>query len=360
MAALVLAWLPACLLLASDPSDPPQPPGNDATDEVGTDAGGCSEGDCGDTAPLCGDGACQEGWVGDRCDASEDCQADPLWGEGICSAGRCAEADFVRVPAGSFIMGCPSGVDVDCLPNATTTAQIEVVLTRTYFVQTHEVTQQEWLLRMDEEPSKNRCAAGTLGRCLLPVERVNWYEALLYANRLSAEQGLLPCYDLDDCTGEELTCTEVGFAGLSCLGYRLPSEAEWEYMARAETTSDYFSGQLEEDQDDCDDGPPELDAIAWYCGNSDNHTHSVQSLTANPWGLYDVAGNVSEWVWDDHVDGVNGPLIDPLGPADGGEHVQRGGSYNGRPRHLQHGSLHRAPSSERKEQVGFRLVRTAP
>jgi len=153
---------------------------------------------------------------------------------------------------------------------------------------------------------------------------------------------------------------------LDCTGYRLPTEAEWEYMARGDTTGDYYSGELLENQDSCNGTTPaHLDIAAWFCGNSHGETQPVRSESLpnnmNPFGLYDVAGNVSEWVWDGWDNYPEGPLTDPLGPTGvvgGGNRVNRGGSAQDRPSELQHGSRGNLRANRERDFVGFRLVRT--
>ena len=195
---------------------------------------------------------------------------------------------YVRIPAGSFTMGSPKtepGRDDDEVRH-------EVVLTRSFWLKATEVTQGEWRQLMGTSPSY----FGSCGdRC--PVEKVNWWEALAYCNALSRSEGLPECYELGGCNnkkpGEDMECKEVRFAGLDCRGYRLPTEAEWEYAARAGTTTPFHTGTcLSTDQANYDGNYPQKG-----CPKGKSHSISVQveSFPANPWGLHDMLGNVWEW-----------------------------------------------------------------
>ena len=231
-----------------------------------------------------------------------------------------------------------------------------MIITRSLYAKIHEVTQGEWQTLMENNPSYFS-SSGDGSNCGsdCPVEQVNWYEALAYANALSASENLQECYELSDCTntpGNDMECTGVSW-DFDCSGYRLPTEAEWEYMIRANTTTTYYNG----------DSDNSLGNIAWYGEDwESSSTHSVAQLEANSWGLYDMSGNVFEWCWDlyDADYYSSSPVTDPIGPDSGSRRIFRGGSWansassarSARRNHHDPGHFYRF--------YGFRIVSSAP
>ena len=241
-----------------------------------------------------------------------DTDVDP----GGCQAG------YVSILPGTFSMGTFEMESVE-----TDETQHTVTITRAFCMKATEVTQGEWQAEMGDNPSSFQ---GCGPNC--PVEQVNWDDAVLYANALSRREGLAECY--------------VGstFAGLTCTGYRLPTEAEWEYAARAGTTGGSYG---------------ELDAVGWYNVNSGGSTHAVGGKTANSFGLYDMLGNVWEWTGDWYGT-YPGTLTDPTGPTTGSYRVVRGGSWittapGARAAYRYYGFT----ADIRYNALGFRLVKTA-
>jgi formylglycine-generating enzyme required for sulfatase activity len=171
----------------------------------------------------------------------------------------------------------------------------------------NEVTQGEWQAAMGNNPSSN---SGCGADC--PVENVSWNDAVDYVNRLSDLAGLQRCYDANR-----------GFVGLACGGYRLPTESEWEYAARAGTATAFHTGGIS--IDGCANDP-NLSAAGWYCGNAGGSIKQVRRKQSNAWGLYDMHGNVQEWVHD-WQGAYPGAVTDPTGPNAGQERCKRGGSY---------------------------------
>jgi formylglycine-generating enzyme required for sulfatase activity len=142
-------------------------------------------------------------------------------------------------------------------------------------------------------------------------------------------------------------------------GYRLPTEAEWEYACRAGTVTATYGGDLPAEDDDAETGQAQLDPIAWIAFNSQNGTHPVGLKRPNAWGLYDLLGNVGEWC-DDRYEPNGGDAVDPVRSEPGALRVVRGGTYSSPVRwarsafreHLETGARHRL--------IGFRVARTLP
>ena len=239
--------------------------------------------------------------------------------------------EMVLLPAGSFRMGDPSGDDDE--------RPVRTVQVNAFLMDKYEVTQSEYEALIKKNPSRFKGPT-------LPVEQVDWYHAILYCNMRSRKEKLTPCYD-----------PKTGACDDAADGYRLPTEAEWEYACRAGTTTAYFFG----------DDPRRLGDYAWYAENADKQTHSVGQKKPNPWGLYDMLGNVAEWCNDFYAEtGYQHAGTDaPRGPASGDERVLRGGSWRT--------SADRCRSSARDSETqrfadacfgsdgdGFRCVRNAP
>jgi formylglycine-generating enzyme required for sulfatase activity len=164
-----------------------------------------------------------------------------------------------------------------------------------------EVTQGAWkALSGGVNPSSFTATTGTRSCSatpdICPVEQVNWWAAVQFANAKSANEGLEECYTLTGCTANDwkngyAICTSVVFYhGDDCTGYRLPSEPEWEYAYRAGTTTAFYNGPITS----ATGNDPNLNLIGWYNQNSGSKTHPVGQKDPNAWGLFDLAGNVAE------------------------------------------------------------------
>ena len=244
---------------------------------------------------------------------------------------------YVRIEPGVYTMGSPAGE----LGRYADEVQHQVTITRAFLMKTTEVTQEEWQAVMGNNPSRFAACGATC-----PVEQVSWNDAVDYVNRLSDAEGLAPCYD-----------ENLAFAGLGCLGYRLPTEAEWEYAARAGTETAYHTGM--NTQTGCNDDP-NLNLAGWYCGNAANTTHPVGQKQVNAWGLYDMHGNVWEWVQDWYAAYPAGAAVDPVGPSVGGGRLGRGGAWEYNAQYAR-SSFRGSYSAENKySSIGFRPARSLP
>ena len=192
----------------------------------------------------------------------------------------------------------------------------DVILTQDYYIGIYEVTQKEWYEVMGINNSMH------VGDSL-PVENITWLEMTEFCNKLSALEGLAPCFTG---SGTKIECD------FSKNGYRLPTDAEWEYACRAGTTTDFYTGN--QTYLSCSPKDPAFDEAGWYCGNA-NCTHPVGLKTANAFGIYDMHGNVWEFVWDwyDAYYYTAGCMVDPRGPSSGKHKSMRGGSYGNTPQY---------------------------
>ena len=230
----------------------------------------------------------------------------------VQAAGRRPRMVFVR--GGAFQMGSPEGVGYD-----DERPRHEVSLSPFWMAST-AVTQGQYEAVMGRNPSHFTESPEH------PVEQVSWEEAVAYCDALSKREGLPPE-----------------------AGYRLPTEAEWEYACRGGTQTRWW----------CGDDESELGSVAWYGKNSEDQTHPVGLKRPNAWGLYDMHGNVWEWVGDWFGDYPSEPQADPCGPPRGDDRVIRGGSYWYDADWLRSAVRYRRWLPDDRD-VGFRVVRPAP
>jgi len=259
--------------------------------------------------------------------------------------------DMERIAPGTFTRG-QVGV---------ATPVHEVTLTRGFYMGIHPVTQEQFQRVMGVNPSffSTNPAPGEV-QARRPVEMVNWYHAIAFANRLSILQGLEPVYSIAGMsntnadawlfanvpTSNNATWNAVT-ANWNANGFRLATEAEWEFAARAGTTTQWSFGNTDAD----------IDYYAWIHRNAGGRTREVGLLRPNALGLYDMHGNVLEWVWDRLGSYSALAQIDPKGPAAGDVRVRRGGSWDSTPGHVRSAIRSDFFPDFRDLNLGFRVVR---
>lgn len=214
--------------------------------------------------------------------------------------------DMVLIPAGTFQMGNTGAYSDDSDEKPVHT----VTISRAFYMSKYEVTQKQYQAVMGNNPSNFKGENH-------PVEQVTWYDAVAFCNALSQQEGKTPCYTIN---GTNVTCN------WDANGYRLPTEAEWEYACKAGTSTDFYSGSLT--NPNCTPIDANLDNIAWYCGNANNTSHPVGQKQPNAFGLYDMSGNVWECCWDWYDSYSSTAVTDPTGASAGSFRVIRGGSWS--------------------------------
>ena len=249
--------------------------------------------------------------------------------------------EFTLIPDGSFWMGSP---DSDKDADSDEKPRHNVKFSKGFFLGNYEVTQEEYKRVIGRNPS-NFSAQGKYPEDVkgqdtwrYPVENVSWEEAIVFCNEMSKLDDLQPYYRAGVPSGGD--------------GYRLPTEAEWEYACRAGTTTRYGFG----------DDETKLREYAWCGDNAGGMTHQVATRTPNAWGLYDMHGNVWESCWDWHDNKYDdlSPAVDPSGSTHGSAKISRGGAFDS--------EYHKTRSAVRsgwnpatgKDYVGFRVARNQP
>ena len=222
-------------------------------------------------------------------------------------------AQMVRVQGGAFTMGCKGGFfgDSHCADDEQQEHRVEV---SSFELNRYEVTQEQWEVVMGENPS-------SLENCpQCPIERVSWQDVQAFLRKVNARDGR----------------------------YRLPTEAEWEYAARGGQESRGYTYA----------GSNSLDTVAWYEGNSGGQPRPVGQKEPNELGLYDMSGNVLEWVANWYGEYPRGFVTDPSGPSSGASRVLRGGGWYSFARYCRAASRDRNAPGLRYNALGFRLART--
>jgi formylglycine-generating enzyme required for sulfatase activity len=256
---------------------------------------------------------------------------------------RPVPANMVRINGGTFTMGSPAS-EVDRRDNEGPQHRVTV---SSFYMGKYEVTQKEYQEVMGTNPSYFKGDN-------LPVEQVSWFDAVNYCNRLSQKEGLTPAYTIN---GENITWNQ------NANGYRLPTEAEWEYACRAETTTRFWSGNDETSlagKANVADLTAKEKYTDWTIVNIRDgyaETSPVGRFSPNSWGLYDMHGNVWEWCWDWYGDYPSNAQTDPRGASSGSNRVFRGGSWSNYAQILRSAYRDYYTPSSRYYFIGFRVVR---
>ena len=232
-----------------------------------------------------------------------------------------AGIDFVWCPPGTFTMGAyPGELDAQQWEGP----QHEVTISKGFWMGKYEITQAQWKAVMGGKNPSFFQSAASATYDHRPVESVSWDDTQVFIKALNS--------------------------AYPRMGFRLPSEAEWEYACRAGTTTRFYWG------DDLD--YTEIGDYAWYGDNSDRQTHDVGGKLPNAWRLYDMSGNVLEWVQDRYAAYTNAPVTDPIGPENSGRKIFRGGFFAVDPGYCR--SAYRSndrPPGIMLGNIGFRLAR---
>jgi formylglycine-generating enzyme len=240
---------------------------------------------------------------------------------------------FVLVKAGTFTMGSPLSEPGRLDDEKQFTAQIS----NDFYTSKYEVTQGEYKSVVGSNPSDSNRGIGDTH----PVNMVSWYDAVEYCNRLSERDGLEPCYSG---SGDSIGCD------FSAGGYRLPTEAEWEYAARGGQKAGSYNIYP---------GSDNIEAVGWYSDNAGGKSHPVGRKQPNELGIYDMSGNVLEWCWDRYGDYPSGSVTDPAGPSTGSNRVSRGGGWIVIARVCRTAGRNYSNQTGTFSGIGSRLVRTA-
>jgi len=244
-------------------------------------------------------------------------------------AQNSAPEGFVFIKGGTFIMGSPAeetGRNANEIQHRVTVSS--------FYMARYEVQQADFEEIMGRNPS-------TTKGFNLPVFNVSWIEAVEYCNKLSQRDGLTPAYTISG-SGGNRTATWNRDAN----GYRLPTEAEWEYACRAGTTTAYTTGETISND------------TGWYRDNSGGKLHPSGEKPANALGLYDIHGNVLEWCWDWYGEYSMAHQTDPVGASKGSNRVKRGGSWGAAAVYAR-SAYRNYNEPDYRNYIGFRLVRSA-
>ncbi len=258
-------------------------------------------------------------------------------------------AEMIFVPGGTFTMGDTRGVGRS---NELPTHDVTL---NSFYLGKYQVTQGDYQDIMDSNPDLGRRVGN-----IYPVDNVSWYDAIKYCNLRSMKEGFTPVYSISGSTdpddwGEVPDPYTYGWNSAICNwdanGYRLPTEAEWEYAACGAT----------DDPDYLYSGSDNIDNVAWHYDNSDGSAQPVGSKVPNGLGIYDMSGNIWEWCWDWYLEEYYSisPSHSPTGPAVGASRMYRGGSWENKDAGCRNAVRNGHSPAFKSSSVGFRVCRSA-
>ena len=250
---------------------------------------------------------------------------------------------YTLIKGGTFQMGSPASE-----PERSSDEIQHSVTVRNFYMSKTEISQKEYQEIMGDNPSATKGDD-------LPVTNITWYDAVQYCNKLSQKEGLTPCYTVSSTT---VTWDKAA------NGYRLPTEAEWEYAARANTTTPFNFGDYVHNSDaNCYNAYGyNNDASGNWVNGSDAYLRKTVAITqypANAYGLYNMHGNVAEWVWDWYDEYDSQAIANPTGSESGNAKVVRGGGWNDHPKHIRSAYRGAQPADVGLYSIGVRPVRNA-
>jgi len=270
------------------------------------------------------------------------CLALTVVGLASVSCGKSAGYEMVRVPGGSFQMGDTAGDGED------DEKPVHTVTLSAFSIGKYEVTQSLYESVMGYNPSDFKTKVDNSPK--LPIENVTWYDAVEFCNKLSERERLQPVYEIsgrEPATGYPVTSAAV-MADWSKNGYRLPTEAQWEYAAKGGNGSpgNFMSA-----------GSNNIDEVAWYNDNTGTAPEVVGTKAPNGLGIYDMSGNVYEWCWDRWGSYSSDAQTNPTGASSGDYRQRRGGSWATKDEYVRSAYRSLKKPGELDEYTGFRLVR---
>ena len=278
------------------------------------------------------------------------------------TAGNLTSPEMVRINAGTFMMGSP----VSEPGRSSDETQRQVTLSQGFYMGKYPVTQTQYQAVMGANPSIFTTSSGGDNPANRPAECVRWYDALVFCNKLSILEGMTPVYRISGSTnpsdwGSVPTSSNSTWDAVQIVagstGYRLPTEAQWEYACRAEITSAFNWGTTNINDSLANYDASIVDANNTVAGTYLERTTEVGRYAPNAWGLYDMHGNVWEWCWDWYGDYASGTQTDPAGTVSGSNRVRRGGSWDSYGQYLRSACRgYRGPYYQ-SGLIGFRLVR---